>query len=123
MCSSCTTNNPCSKIKVSCFYFLRSVATKPSTPEFGGFNTKFAQMQEQGLKPRTKTMYTPLIDMTLSDPTTMKIAMLEAKAKLVKQQLYLLQIFNSMVWVSMYSGITQNFLVRTSSFVLGECTF
>ena len=36
-------------------------------------------MQEQGLKPRTKAMYTPLINMTPSDPTTMKSAMLEAK--------------------------------------------
>ena len=36
-------------------------------------------MQGQGLKPRTKVMYTPLIDMTPSDPTTMKIAMLDAK--------------------------------------------
>ena len=61
------------------FDFLRSVATKPSTPEFGGFNTKFARMQGQGLKPHTKATYTPLIDMTPSDPTTMKIAMLEAK--------------------------------------------
>ena len=61
------------------FDFLRNVATKPSTPEFDGFNTKFARMQGQGLKPRTKAIYTLLIDMILSDPTTMKIAMLEAK--------------------------------------------
>ena len=61
------------------FNFLKSVATKPSTSEFGGFNTKLTQMQGQGLKPRTKAMYTPLIDMTPSDPTTMKSAMLEAK--------------------------------------------
>ena len=61
------------------FDFLRSVATKPSTPEFGGFHSKLTRMQRQGLKPRTKAMYTPLIDMTPSDPTTMKSAMLEAK--------------------------------------------
>ena len=36
------------------FNFLRSVATKPSTSEFGGFNTKLTRMQGQGLKPRTK---------------------------------------------------------------------
>ena len=36
-------------------------------------------MQEKGLKPRTKAMYTTLIDMTPSYPTTMKSAMLEAK--------------------------------------------
>ena len=47
--------------------------------EFGGFNTKLTRMQGQGLKPRTKAMYTPLIAMTPSDPTTMKSAMLEAK--------------------------------------------
>ena len=47
--------------------------------EFGNFNTKLTRMQEQGLKPRTKAMYTRLIDITPSDPTTMKSAMLEAK--------------------------------------------
>ena len=31
------------------FDFLRSVAAKPSTPEFGGFNTKLTRMQGQGL--------------------------------------------------------------------------
>ncbi len=36
-------------------------------------------MQGQGEKPHTKAMYTPLIDMTPSDPTTMKTAMLEAR--------------------------------------------
>ena len=47
--------------------------------EFGGFNTKHTWMQGQGLKPRTKAMYTRLIDIAPSDPTTMKSAMLEAK--------------------------------------------
>ena len=63
-------------------------------PEFGGSNTKLTRMQQQGPKPHTKAMYTPLIDMTSSDPTTMEIAMLEAKRltqrNLVKLQLYLL---------------------------------
>ena len=36
-------------------------------------------MQGQGLKPRPKAMCTPLIDMTPSDPTTMKSARLKAK--------------------------------------------
>ena len=65
--------------KLHDFNFLRSVAAKPSAPEFGGFNTKLTRMQIQGLKPRSKAMYTPLIDMTPSDPTTMKSVMLEAK--------------------------------------------
>ena len=76
------------------FQFLRSVAIIPSTPEFGGFNTKLTRIQGHGLKPHTKAMYTPLIDMIPSDPTTMKTAMLEARRKLVKQQLFSLQIFN-----------------------------
>ena len=59
------------------FDFLR-ITTMPSTP-FSGFNTKLTRMQGGGLKPRTKAMYTPLIDMTPSDPTTMKSAMLEDK--------------------------------------------
>ncbi len=36
-------------------------------------------MQGQGVKPHTKAMYTPLIDMTPSDPTTMKTTILEAR--------------------------------------------
>ena len=59
--------------------FLKSIATRPSIPEFSGFNTKITRMQGQGVKPYTKAMYTPLIDMTPSDPTTMKTAMLESK--------------------------------------------
>ena len=46
-------------------------------------------------------MYTPLIDMTPSYPTTMKSAMLEAKGLTKKASKALLQIFNSIVWVSM----------------------
>ena len=55
------------------FDFFKSVATKPSTPWF-----QMVWMQAQRLKPCIKAMYTPLIDMTPSDPTTMKSAMLEA---------------------------------------------
>ena len=61
------------------FQFLRNVAIKPSTPEFGGFNTKLTRIQRHGIKPRTKSMYTPLIDMSPSDPTTIETAMLEAR--------------------------------------------
>ena len=61
------------------FQFLRSVAITPSTPEFGGFNTKLTRIHGHGQKPRTKAMYTPLIDMTFSDPTILKTAMLEAR--------------------------------------------
>lgn len=61
------------------FYFFKSVATKPFTPEYGGFNTRMARMEGQAVKPATTAAYTPLIDMTPSDPTTMKTAMLEAK--------------------------------------------
>ena len=106
------------------FQFLRSVVIKPSTPEFGGFNTKLTRIQGHALTPRTKAIYTPLIDMTPSDPNTIKTAKLEAR-RLTKKagQLFSLQIFNSIVWVFMCSGLTQNFLMKTSSFVLGECTF
>ena len=51
------------------FQFLRCVAIKPSTPEFGGFNTTLTQIQRHGLKPRMKAMYTPLINMTPSEST------------------------------------------------------
>ena len=107
------------------FDFLR-ITTMPSTPEFGGFNTKLTWMQGQGLKPRTKAMYTSLTDMTPSDPTTMKSAMLEAK-RLAKKASKATTLFTADLQLYRVGLIVQwaypELLVRTSSFVLGECTF
>ena len=49
------------------------------TPEYSGFNTKIAREQGQGVKPKTLTIFTPLIDSKPSDPTTIKTAMMEGQ--------------------------------------------
>ena len=41
--------------------------------------TKYARQQGHTVMPETKAMYSPLIDMKPSDPTTMMTAMCEAK--------------------------------------------
>ena len=68
------------------FEFLKILAhdTSSSTPEYGGFNTKMTRDQGQSVKPTSKAVYTPLIDMVPSDPTTVMIAMVEAE-KLTRQ--------------------------------------
>ena len=82
-------------------------------------------MPGQGLKPRFKAMYTPLIDMTPSHPTTMKSAMLEAK-RLTKKaggqattvltaDLQLYRVGRNVQWA--YPELFGE------DFVLGECTF
>lgn len=48
-------------------------------PEFAGFNTKLSGEQGHAVKPATKAVYTPLIDMVTFDPTTMMTAMIEAQ--------------------------------------------
>ena len=68
------------KSKFHDFQALRSVAIKPSTPELCGVSTKLTRIQGHGLNPRTRAMYTPLIDMTTpSDPTYNKNCHAEAK--------------------------------------------
>ena len=66
------------------FEFFKSVACVPKTPEFGGFNTRLAREQNQGVKPATTAMYTPLIDMVPSDLDTMMTSMCEAQRLTVK---------------------------------------
>jgi len=61
------------------FAFLKSIYCSHLTPEFGGFNTKIAREQGHAVKPKTLISYRPLINMTPSDPTTMKTAMDEAQ--------------------------------------------
>ena len=64
------------KAKELDYYFLKQVVKNNSTPEFSGFNTK--QTHEE-IKPASKAVYKPLIDMVPSDPTTMRTAMAEAQ--------------------------------------------
>ena len=55
--------------------FLQEVLTQDNCPEYHGYNTKHSR--EQGTLPqaKTKSLYSPLIDMKPSDPDTMMTAM------------------------------------------------
>ncbi len=55
------------------------MVTDPLPSEYGGFNTKMTREEGQSPKPATMALYTPLIDMTPSDPDTMMTAMSEAQ--------------------------------------------
>ena len=59
--------------------FIQSVTSEDPCPEFGGFNTKMAREQGHVIQPASKVMYTPLLDMTPSDPDTMMTAMVQAQ--------------------------------------------
>ena len=67
------------RAKILDFSFLKEVTSHGSCPEFGGFNMKHARSEGRELRASTKTMYRPLIDAKPSDPTTIRIAMEEAK--------------------------------------------
>ena len=57
------------------FQFIKEILTQPSVPDFAGYNTK--QMRESGqiTKTKSKLIFRPLINKTLSDPSTMLTAM------------------------------------------------
>ena len=57
------------------FQFMKEILTQPSVPDFAGYNTK--QMRESGqiMKTKSKLIFRPLINKTLSDPSTMLTAM------------------------------------------------
>ena len=59
--------------------FLNDIVTDSATPEFGGYNTKTCRDQVHAVKPATKVLYKPLIDMVPSDPSTILTAMYEAQ--------------------------------------------
>ena len=59
--------------------FLKEVTRNDSSAEYAGFNTKHFRESGTSLKPKNKTMYTPLIDMKPSDPSTVMTAMIEAR--------------------------------------------
>ena len=60
--------------------FFRKVIENPRlTPEYNGFNVSLARNQGHSAKSATTAIYTPLIDMTPSDPDTMMSAMIEAQ--------------------------------------------
>lgn len=61
------------------FEFFKCVAKSANPIEFGGFNTKLCREQGQSVKPATKSVYLPLIDMNPAHPDTMLTAMSEAQ--------------------------------------------
>ena len=101
------------------FQFFKSVVSDASTTEFGGYYTQYLREHDQSLKPGTKAMYTPLIDMLPSDPTTMMTAMVEAQ-KLTRQtgQVYtvftadqqLYRVMINILWV--HPEMFHNFIPR-----------
>jgi len=60
------------------FTFFQMIVGDHNTPEYGSFNTSLSREQGQSVQAATKTVYTPLINMTPSDPDTMMNAMVEA---------------------------------------------
>lgn len=61
------------------YIFLKKITHDSSTPEYNGFNTEMARKQGHTIKPATKAIYTPLIDMKPSDPDTVMTAMVESQ--------------------------------------------
>lgn len=61
------------------FQFFKCVTTSTNPIEFGGFNTKLCREQGQSVKPATKAVYLPLIDMNPAHPDSMLTAMTEAQ--------------------------------------------
>ena len=59
--------------------FLQTIINVPNTPEYAGYNTKRCREEGHTPKSATQAIYTPLIDMTPSDSSTMMTAMVEAQ--------------------------------------------
>ena len=60
------------------FLFLKTVVTEVGTPEYHGFNTQNSREQGHTVRPATKAIYLPLVDMTPAEPDTMFTAMVES---------------------------------------------
>ena len=59
--------------------FLKQMTANDNSLEYAGFNTRHVRESGASLKLKNKTMYTPLIDMKPSDPSTVMTAMIEAR--------------------------------------------
>ena len=105
--------------KAADFEFFKSMATHPGTPEYSGYNTRAARLEERDKVVPTTAMYTPLIDLKPSDPTTMMTAMVEAQrlTQLTGQEYTVLtsdqQLFKVLVDIKWaYPEKFQNFVPR-----------
>ena len=63
------------------FELFKTMATHPGTPEYSGYNTRAARLEERDKVVPTTAMYTPLLDLKPSDPTTMMTAMVEVQRR------------------------------------------
>ena len=61
------------------FVFLQDVLTKHGCPKFNGYNTSISRVQGHIPKPKTNAVYSPLIDMTSSDPNNIMTALARAQ--------------------------------------------
>ena len=59
--------------------FLKQIISDEATPEYHGYNTKISREQGHSIRPPTKVVYLPLLDMTPAEPDTMYTAMVEAQ--------------------------------------------
>ena len=59
---------------------FKAIATKPDIPEYGRYKTRYVRKMEKLKDTKIKQLafYTPLIDLTPSDPSTMMTPMVEA---------------------------------------------
>ena len=94
-------------------------------PEFGGFNTKMAREQGHAIQPASKVMYTPLLDMTPSDPDTMMTAMVQAQ-KLTNETGQVYTVFTAdqqlyRVMSMSYGQIQRRLLISSPDLVVCIC--
>ena len=77
--------------------FLKETLRNSKVPDFFGFSSRVTRESGQSTNPKTKLLYTALIDHTPSDPSTMMTTMTEAEKlmKLVRNVQYL-------QWISSY---------------------
>ena len=61
------------------FQFLKDISTTAKIPEYHGYNTRLQREANSHVQPHTTSCFTPLMDMTPSDPTTIFTAMVEAE--------------------------------------------
>ena len=60
------------------FEFIKRSFTNNKVPDYNSFNTEKTHHSGQSLKPKSKVVFTPLLDCTPSDPSTMLTTMAEA---------------------------------------------
>ena len=61
------------------FAFLQDIIKHDKCPEFNGYNTQLCRDQGHCLRPKTKIVYMPMIDLPPADPSTMLTALVNAQ--------------------------------------------